>query len=128
MIQWPVLKTGTTRRVIIFGPWAFKLARHANGAECNRFEAHLFRTTSERRRAMLAPVVWCSMSGYLLIARAAQAITEREAHELRKARGFPDWDYGGPSDVECPFEPKASDWGRIDGRPVAVDYANMDDL
>jgi hypothetical protein len=37
------------------------------------------------------------------------------------------WDYLGPGDDDQPFEPKAMDWGWLDGRPVAVDYANLDD-
>jgi hypothetical protein len=28
-----------------------------------------------------------------------------------------------PPDDECPFEPKASDWGWLDGRLVALDYS-----
>lgn len=37
------------------------------------------------------------------------------------------WDYRGPGDDESPFERKANDWGWLDGRPVAVDYANLDE-
>jgi len=44
----------------------------------------------------------------------------------RVGRGFSDRDYRGLGDVGCPFEPKASDWGRLDGMLVAVDYSNMD--
>ena len=36
------------------------------------------------------------------------------------------WDYRGPGDDESPFERKANDLGWLDGRPVAVDYANLD--
>ena len=42
-------------------------------------------------------------------------------HHLRATRGLPEWHYvlGDPD----PFEPKASDWGRLDdGRLVALDY------
>jgi hypothetical protein len=35
------------------------------------------------------------------------------------------WDYRGPGDDETPFEPQAKDWGWLDDRPVAVDYANL---
>jgi hypothetical protein len=34
----------------------------------------------------------------------------------------PDWD-AMPGEDGSPFEPKASDWGRIDGRLVALDYS-----
>jgi hypothetical protein len=42
--------------------------------------------------------------------------------DLLERCAFPDWDYmpGGDGD---PFEPKATDWGRIDGRLVALDYS-----
>ena len=72
---------------------------------------------------MLCPVVWSSPYSVLLIARAATPLTEDEASSLRESRGFPDWDYGGPSDDPCPFEPTASDWGWLDGRLVALDYS-----
>jgi hypothetical protein len=34
-----------------------------------------------------------------------------------------EWDYAGPSDDGLPFEWKPSDWGYLDDRVVAVDYA-----
>jgi len=37
---------GTTRQVLIVGPWAIKLARGARGRRCNNYEAHLYRTVS----------------------------------------------------------------------------------
>jgi hypothetical protein len=36
--------------------------------------------------------------------------------------GFPDWDYM-PGEDGDPFESKASDWGQINGRLVALDYS-----
>jgi hypothetical protein len=36
--------------------------------------------------------------------------------------GFPDWDYVPPDDTS-PFEYKASDWGWLQGRLVALDYS-----
>jgi hypothetical protein len=35
------------------------------------------------------------------------------------------WDYHGSDDDASPIEPKRSDWGWLEGRPVAVDYANL---
>jgi hypothetical protein len=32
------------------------------------------------------------------------------------------WDYM-PGEHSCPFEPKASDWGWLEGRMVALDYS-----
>ena len=37
------------------------------------------------------------------------------------------WDYRGPGDDDAPFEPKADAWGWLDGRPVAIDYANLEE-
>ena len=55
---------------------------------------------------------------------ARTPLSEDEAEGLRATRGFPDWDYGPPDYDDYPFEPKASDWGRLpDGRLVALDYS-----
>jgi hypothetical protein len=35
------------------------------------------------------------------------------------------WAYRGPGDDGSPFEPKADAWGWLDGKAVAVDYANL---
>jgi hypothetical protein len=72
---------------------------------------------------MLCPVLACALNGWVLIARAAQPLTEAEAEELRTKDAFPDWDYVPPDDEGGPFEYKASDWGWLDGRLVALDYA-----
>jgi len=42
-----------------------------------------------------------------------------------KMRAWSEWDYLGSNanDDECPFEWKPSDWGDLNGRLVAVDYA-----
>jgi hypothetical protein len=71
---------------------------------------------------MLCPVVWCSLTGAVLVQRAARPLTAAEHVALRESRGFPDWDYV-PPDEDCPFEHKRSDWGWIDGRLVALDYS-----
>jgi hypothetical protein len=56
------------------------------------------------------------------IMRRAMPLTRSEQLLLLKSDGFPDWDYmpGGPP---SPFEYKESDWGYLDGRLVALDYA-----
>jgi hypothetical protein len=113
---------GTTRRpVIVLGPWALKFARDERGRRCNLYEAKLFRNSSEWHREMLCPVRWISPTGWLLIMAAAKPLAEMmpvedylEMSEIWDAR---------PSEDRCPFEPKASDWGRINGRLVALDYS-----
>jgi hypothetical protein len=55
-------------------------------------------------------------------------MTEAEYREhVRDAGLMLTGDYHGPGDDDHPFEPKASAWGWFNGRPVAVDYANLDD-
>jgi hypothetical protein len=116
------LRRGTNRAVFVVGPLAFKFALHDVGARCNLYEADLYRRTTPKRREMLCPVIACAPLGLVLVTRAAMPLTDAEAIVLRATRGFPDWDYVPPDD-ECPFEPKASDWGWLDGRLVALDYS-----
>jgi hypothetical protein len=114
---------GTVRRTICIGPWALKVARNATGRCCNRFEADLWVRTTAARRNMLCPVLARLPFGLAVIMQRARPLSEDEAERLRNTRGFPDWDYVPPDD-ECPFEFKASDWGRLpDGRLVALDYS-----
>ncbi len=54
---------------------------------------------------------------------AADQLSEAEAERLRAEDGFPDCDYVPPDDGGFPFEHKASDWGRYDGKRVAFDYS-----
>jgi hypothetical protein len=50
--------------------------------------------------------------------------TKSEFDELRKADELPDWDYHPlDGDGECPFEYKWCDWGRVEGKVIAVDYS-----
>jgi hypothetical protein len=109
--------------MICIGPWALKVARNATGRRCNRFEADLWVRTTAARRNMLCPVLARLPFGLAVIMQRARPLSEDEAERLRNTRGFPDWDYVPPDD-ECPFEFKASDWGRLpDGRLVALDYS-----
>jgi hypothetical protein len=62
-----------------------------------------------------------------MLRSAAGAVTNlqtyRHARPCAAACRFPDWDYVPPDDT-CPFEYKASDWGRLpDGQLVALDYS-----
>jgi hypothetical protein len=115
-------RIGSTRLVLVIGPWALKFARGDRGRRCNSYEAKLFRDVDARRRAMLCPVRWCSGRGWLLVMAAATPLMETEKEELMDSNGFPDWDYM-PGEDSDPFESKASDWGRLNGRLVALDYS-----
>ncbi len=71
---------------------------------------------------MLCPVRWCAKGGWLMVMATATPLTEAEKDNLIDTDGFPDWDYM-PGEDGQPFEYKASDWGWLDGRRVAVDYS-----
>lgn len=116
------LRKGTGRVVLVVRPLTFKIARHAGGRRRNLFEAELYRTCQPFRQEMLCPVLTCSAGGGVLVARAATPLTESEAKSFRETHSFPDWDYC-PPDQPSPFEPKASDWGWLNGKLVALDYS-----
>jgi hypothetical protein len=118
---------GTNRCTICIGPWALKFARSAKGQKCNRKESMVWKTTTRERRNILCPVLAELPFDLCLVMPRAQPISEEECQKLKDTRGFPDWDYAGPPDMECPLEHKASDWGRLpDGRLVALDYSVED--
>ena len=117
-----LVRKGSTRAVVVLGPLALKFARGERGRRCNRFEADLYTRVNARRRAMLCPVLWCTSAGSVLVARTAQPLTQEEKDRLIETDSFPDWDYV-PPDEDFPFEYKASDWGWIAGRLVALDYS-----
>jgi hypothetical protein len=120
-----MIHRGETRTVVAFGPWAFKFGHGRRGAQCNRHEAELYNRSRSKphRQSMLCPVLWWSRSGRLQIARrAATPITQAQLNE-RKDHAFYEWDYEGASDDGFPFEWKRTDWGVLDGRIVAIDYA-----
>jgi len=109
------------RPVVVIGPLAFKFARNAKGRASNLYEAKLYRTSSEARRALLCPIVWVSPGGRLLIMRLATPLVEMmtideylEVSEIWDAR---------PGEDSYPFEPKECDWGWCKGRRVALDYS-----
>jgi hypothetical protein len=59
----------------------------------------------------------------------AKPMTKSEFAEFWNAGRYPDWNVYPPDDEEpcSPLEPQAKDWGWLDGRAVAVDYANLDE-
>lgn len=113
---------GSTRRpVIVIGPWALKFARNDRGRASSLYEARLYRTTTEKRRSLLCPILWVSPRGWLLVARSALPLGEMMTLDEYLAVAK-EWDQMAGEDP-CPFEPKASDWGWYKGRRVALDYS-----
>jgi hypothetical protein len=108
--------------VLCLGPYAIKIAKGERGRRCNRFEAALWKRTTEVRRRMLCPILATIPFGFALVMMRATPISEEEKDHLIDTNGFPDWDYV-PPDEPAPFEYKASDWGRLEGRLVALDYS-----
>jgi hypothetical protein len=113
---------GRTRVVLCVGPYAIKFAKGERGRRCNKYEAALWARTTAARRAMLCPVLATLPYGVALVMRRAVPLTEAEKDHLITTDGFPDWDYV-PPDETSPFEYKASDWGRLGGRLVALVYS-----
>lgn len=107
--------------VVVIGRFAFKFARNARGRASNLYEAKLYRSANATRRALLCSVLWVSRNGFVQIMKAANPLTE--VMSLDKYMDAVDvWDYI-PGEDSCPFEPKASDWGWLEGRMVALDYS-----
>ena len=84
------IRRGATRRVIVLGPWAFKLARGEMGRRCNRSEAEIYETERDaKNRANLCPVRWCSPWGFVLVMNAARPLEDWAFSELRARGKFP---------------------------------------
>jgi hypothetical protein len=115
------MKGAFRRPVVVIWPLAFKFARNEHGRNSNLYEADLYRRTTEERRTMLCPVVWVSKRGRLLVMRAARPLSEMMTEDEYQ-EAFEAWDYM-PGEEDCPFEPKASDWGWYKERRVALDYS-----
>lgn len=116
-------RRGTQRLTVCILQWAIKFARGPRGREANRDEAKRWNTASLERRAILCPVLFALPGDLALVMQRATPISEADAQKLRDTWGFPDWGEFDPFE-DSPFEPKASDWGRLpDGRLVALDYA-----
>ena len=117
-----MISHGTTRVVLCLGGYAIKIAKGKKGRCCNLFEAALWMRTTEARRKMLCPILATMSFGVALLMQRAKPPSEEEKTHLIHTDGFPDWDYV-PPDETAPFEYKASDWGWLEGRLVALDYS-----
>ena len=114
------MPSGAFRHVILLGQIALKIPRIRNasaGLRCNRWEREVWR----KWRLIfgwenLCPVRFADPLGaFVVMVRATQPVTREE---VRKA----DKDYYPAIDAEC----KPEDWGRVDGRVLALDYGLSD--
>jgi hypothetical protein len=122
-IKWHT--AGTTRLTICVGRYALKLPRGQRGRVANYGERVEWKRATPERCKNLCPLLWAAPFGLLNVMRRAIPLTEDQRQHLHRIDGFPKWDYmpDGPS---SPFEHKASDWGYLDGRLVALDYPAME--
>lgn len=121
-MKWFEQRRGVYRRVYLLPFIAVKVGRPERGlvkagAAVNRLEA-------ERQKARphlpLAPVLWCSPSGRVLIMRRARPVDARAfAGETRMLAAWESLVSAG-----LPVEPKDSSFGTIGDRVVAVDYGD----
>jgi hypothetical protein len=122
-IKWQ--SAGTTRLTLCIGRYAIKLPRGLQGCVANHGERVEWKRATPERRVFMCPLLWAAPFGLINVMRRAIPMTAEQNRDLKANGGFPDWGYmpGGPS---SPLEHKASDWGYLDGRLVALDYPAMD--
>ena len=118
---------GTTRLVISFGPWAFKIGKGKRGRAANRSEFGVWEKNPPSKRVFLCPSQKLFLNGLLLVAKRASLFRPGEMTDDLYIRLGIAWMREQPFD-DAPFEPKDSDWGWIDGKPVAIDYALTQDF
>jgi hypothetical protein len=119
-------KRGQSRCVLVCHSIALKFARGNWGARCNLYEAQLYKSTTEWRRKLLCPVIWCSANGAVLVMRAAKPLTKEQFDRAEKENQLPDWKRVPGSNEVTPFEEcecKFADFGWLEDRIVVMDYA-----
>jgi hypothetical protein len=73
-----MISHGTTHLVCCLGPYAIKIAKGERGRRCNRFEAALWKRTTEERRKMLCPILATIPFGVALVMKRAKPLSEEE--------------------------------------------------
>ena len=116
---------GKTRAVAVVDGIALKVALDDRGLRCNRFEQHAWTMFGqhETRGPRLCPVPWSDPRGRVLAMPAASPLSGPQFRTMRRsAQNWWGYDFCGPT---SPWEHKPQDWGVLDGRIVAVDYAGV---
>ncbi len=115
--------SGATRAVAVIDRLAVKVALDERGLRCNRFEQHVWRLFEQHktRGQHLCPVLWSDPRGRFLAMPAAGPLDGKQVRTMK--RRAPLWwryEFDGRS---VPWERKEEDWGVLEGRIVALDYA-----
>lgn len=116
-----MISHGTTRLVLCLGPYAIKIAKE-KGTTLQSVRGRPLEANHGRAAQNALPYPSTIPFGVALMMKRAKPISEEEKDHLISTDGFPDWDYV-PPDETAPFEYKASDWGLLEGRLVALDYS-----
>jgi hypothetical protein len=116
------IERGSTRLVLLIGHLALKIARNESGLDCNRREAATWRQVSDERRLQLCPVLATRSEDAVIVMPRLKMLTQREHESWCAAGGYFDLALM-PGEFEIGFEPGVRNWGWLNGRPVAVDYA-----
>lgn len=113
---------GSSRIVLLLGPWAFKLPTYTEwrlflrGLLANMQERQLWRFLQDD--SALCPVVFALPGGWLIVMPRVEPLTNEEFLSL-PIEDFLDRDHW-----VIPAETKADSFGWWEGRLVAVDYGN----
>lgn len=117
-----ISRAGSTRSlVVVIGRFALQVRaeRARTRQQSVRSEALSKRERHPARFAL--PGSLGARSGLVQIMKAAGPLTEMMSLD-EYMEAVDDWDFV-PGEDSCPFEPKASDWGSLEGRTVALDYS-----
>jgi hypothetical protein len=119
--------SGTSRLVVVSGDIAVKFPRGPAGMRCNLFEAGIWARNWNHPTCgrHLCPVLWCHPKGRLLVMPAATPLDPSADAMAILAEMHADWWDYQPGGDDDPCEPKAADWGLLNGELVAVDYASL---
>lgn len=126
---------GASRWVVVWRRWALKLPythswhTYYTGRLDNMGERDIWRHWPEAR-PKLAPVLWASRRGGLLVMARVQALTDEEWALIGTPEAHDAWRTVGTATegYTFPAEFKRSSHGTIDGRIVACDYGVTDDV
>lgn len=128
------IKNGCTRKVFLIGMYAFKIPQtdhtwklFLQGLMCNMQESEFGKMGDDR----MAPVLWASWGGWLIIMPRCELITVSEFHKLDIEKYHPNGAseacYNGIFNVPVEFKHDSFGWYKKNGvnnKIVAIDYGS----